>query len=138
MSGFLLDTNVISEARKAAVNPNVRAWLESVSGVDLFLSVLVLGEIRQGIERLRARDPPEAAVFDAWLGTLKREYASRILPITPEIAEEWGRLNAPNRVPVVDGLMAATAKVMGLVLVTRNTGDIARTGVLVLNPFEGA
>jgi len=133
---FLVDTNVISEVRKPNGNPNVRAWLASVKGVDLYVSVLVVGEIRLGIERLRRRDPAQASVYQTWLEELQHDYADRILPITTEIAEEWGRLNAPNPVPVIDGLMAATAKVQGLTLVSRNTTDLARTGVHVFNPFE--
>ena len=107
-----------------------------VDSTDLYLSVLVLGEIRQGIEKLQGPDPTQAAVYDNWLGTLCRDYADRVLPITTEVAEEWGRINALNRVAVVDGLMAATAKVMGMTFVTRNTTDVATTGVLLLNPFE--
>ncbi|HEX5415945.1 MAG TPA: type II toxin-antitoxin system VapC family toxin, partial [Chloroflexota bacterium] len=105
-------------------------------GVDLYLSVLVVGEIRQGIERLRRRDPAQAGVFDAWLSQLQREYADHILPVSAGVAEEWGRLNVPDRLPVVDGLLAATAKVHGLTLVTRNIADVARTGVPLLNPFD--
>lgn len=132
---FLLDTNVISEARKPAGDANVRAWLTSVRGTDLYLSVLVVGEVRQGITRLRRRDPVQAAVYEAWLTRLHQHYAGRILPITAEIAEEWGRLNVPDPLPVIDGLLAATARVHGLTLVTRNTADLARSGVRMLNPF---
>src|SRR5919202_6139024 len=114
---FLLDTNVLSEARKPAADANVRAWLASVRGADLYLSVLVVGEIRQGIERLRRRDPRQAVVFEVWLATLRRDYADRILPVTAEVAEEWGRLNVPDPVPAIDGLLAATANVHGFVLV---------------------
>lgn len=132
---YLLDTNVVSEARKPNGNPRVRAWLASVKGMDLYLSVLVEGEIRQGIERLRRRDPAQASAFDTWLTQLRHDYADRILPITSAVAEEWGRMNVPDRVPVIDGLLAATAKVHGLTLVTRNTDDVARIGVPLLNPF---
>lgn len=133
---FLLDTNIISEARKPAADQNVQAWLASVRGTDLYLSVLVVGEIRQGIERLRRRDPSQAAIYENWLATLRRDYGNRIVPITADIAEEWGRLNVPDPISTVDGLMAASAKVLGLTLVTRNTADVARTGLSVLNPFE--
>ncbi len=132
---FLLDTNVLSEMRKPAGDANVRAWLASVRGTDLYLSVLVVGEIRQGIERLRRRDPAQAAVYEAWLAALRRDYADRILPVTADIAEAWGRLNVPDSVPVIDGLLAATAQVWAFTLVTRNTADLARTGVRLLNPF---
>ena len=107
-----------------------------VDSRDVYLSVLVLGEIRQGIEKLRGRDPTQAAVYDDWLGTLRRDYADRVLPGTIEVAEEWGRINALNRVAVVDVLMPATAKVMGMTFVTRDTTDVATTGVLLLNAFE--
>ncbi len=133
---YLLDTNVISEARRPNGNPGVRAWLTTVKGVDLYLSTLVVGEIRQGIERLRRRDPSQAKVFEAWLTQLRRDYADRILPVNAEVAEAWGRLNVPDPVPVIDGLLAATASVYGLTLVTRNVADFARTGVRLLNPFD--
>jgi predicted nucleic acid-binding protein len=135
---FLLDTNVLSEARKRSADPKVRAWFASVPDPDLYLSVLVIGEIRQGVERLRRRDPAQASVFDEWLSTLLKEYADRIVPVTAEVAEAWGRLNVPDPLPVIDGLLAATAKVHGWTLVTRNTRDLARSGVRLLDPFEAA
>ena len=102
-----------------------------VDGVHAFANGGV--QIRQGIERLRRRDPVQAAVYEGWLGTLHRDYADRIVPITSDIAEEWGRLNIPGTIPVIDGLLAATAIVMGLTLATRNTADVARTWPYVLN-----
>jgi toxin FitB len=133
---YLLDTNVVSEARRPAGDPAVKAWLASVPGSDLYLSVLVVGEIRRGVERLRRRDAAQASVFEDWLAQLQRAYADRLIPITPAIAEEWGRLNVPDPLPVVDGLLAATAKVSGLTLVTRNTADLARSGVPLFDPFS--
>ena len=133
---FLLDTSVVSEARKPNGDRNVRSWIRSRPATSLYLSVLVVGEIRRGIERLRRRDATQAAMYESWLSSLVHEYADRILSITADIAEEWGRLNIPDPVPVVDGLIAATARVRGLTLVTRNTADVIRTGVRVLNPFE--
>ena len=132
---YLLDTNVVSEVRKPQANPHVRAWFASVPGESLYLSVLTVGEIRRGMEQLRRRDPAQAAIFEAWLASLRQHYADRLLPVTTEIAEEWGRLNVPDPLPTVDGLLAATARVRGLVLVTRNTADLARTDVRVLDPF---
>ena len=132
---FLLDTNVISEARKPDGNPGVRAWLAAVKGVDLYLSVLVVGEVRQGIARLRRRDPAQAGIYETWLARLREDYADRILPITVAVAEEWGRMNVPEPLPVIDGLLAATAKVHGLTFATRNTADLARSGVRLFNPF---
>lgn len=133
---FLLDTNVVSEARKKEGDPNVKRWLRDRRGDELFLSVLVIGEIRQGIERLRRRDPDQATVFATWLARLHRDYADRLLPVTTEVAEEWGRLNAVAPLPPVDALLAATARVHGMTFVTRNTADVASTGVAVLNPFD--
>ncbi|MBX3140305.1 MAG: type II toxin-antitoxin system VapC family toxin [Trueperaceae bacterium] len=133
---YLLDTNVISEIRKANANTGVRAWLAGVQNRQLFLSVLVVGEIRQGIERLRSRDAYRAAQLEAWLGTLGTEYADRILRVSIEVAEAWGRLNAVRTLPVIDGLLAATAYVHGLTLVTRNTADFDGLEVEALNPFE--
>lgn len=133
---YLLDTNVISELRKRSPNRAVASWFESVSGADLYLSVLVVGEVRQGIERLRRRDPSQAKVFERWLSTLKRDFADRVLPITPPIAEAWGRLNAERPLPVVDSLLAATALVHGLTFVSREADRLERTGIALLNPWR--
>ena len=135
---FLLDTDVISEARKRAPNPNLRAWLDSVPESELYLSVLVVGEIRQGVERLRRRDPAQAEPYEAWLSALVGGFADRLVPITAEVCEVWGRLNVPDPLPVVDGLMAATASHRNWTFVTRNVKDLERTGVRLLNPFDAA
>jgi predicted nucleic acid-binding protein len=137
--GYLLDTNVISELRKGRrADPNVMSWFESVRDDQLFLSVLTVGELRRGVERILRRDPPSGSVLDAWLQRILATHADRIVPIDREAAEEWGRLNVPDPLPVVDGLLAASAKVHGLTLVTRNVRDIATTGVDHLDPFSGA
>jgi toxin FitB len=133
---YLLDTNVVSEIRKPRPDPKVQAWLASVPEADLYLSVLVVGEIRQGVERLRRRDPARVAPYEAWLSELLRHFADRLVPITADVCEEWGRLNVPDPLPVVDGLMAATAKVRGWTFVTRNVADLARAEVRLLNPFD--
>jgi hypothetical protein len=132
---FLLDTNVVSEIRKKTPHPSVLAWFDSVPAGELFLSALVIGEIRQGVERLARRDQPQATVVERWLSQLLTGYADRIVPVTVEIAQVWGRLTVPNPVPVVDGLLAATALVHNWTLVTRNTADVAATGVRLLDPF---
>lgn len=137
MDSFLLDTNVVSEARKAGrADAGVRAWIASVRGTQLYLSVLVVGEIRQGVERLRRRDPAQAEMYEAWLATLLHSYGDRVIPITADVAEEWGRMNVPDPRTTVDGLMAATAKAKAMTFVTRNTADVDGTGVAVLNPFS--
>jgi toxin FitB len=134
---FLLDTNVVSELRRSAPHPAVLAWYQRNTDAEAYLSVLVVGEIRQGIERVRPRDPKQADALDRWLGGLLSTYRERILPVTVEIAQEWGRGNVPPHAPpTIDGLLAATAKVHRLTLVTRNVSDVAATGVPVLNPFE--
>ena len=135
---FLLDTNVLSELRKSTPDAGVAAWFDSVDSPQLHLSVLTVGEIRQGICRLQRRDRAQAAVFDQWLAGLLRAYSDRIVPVTAEVAEEWGRLNVPDPLPVVDGLLAATAKVHNWTLVTRNISDVANTGARLHNPFTGA
>ena len=133
---FLLDTNVVSELRKGArTNPGVAAWIAEVNESDLFLSVLVAGELRQGVERLRLRDTTAAARLDRWCGALIDGYTDRLLPVDARIADLWGRLNVPDPISAVDGLLAATAIVHGLTLVTRNVKDVARTGVTLHNPF---
>ena len=133
---FLLDTNILAELRKPRPHAGVTAWYAGVTGEDMFLSVLVVGEVQQGIVRLQRRDPRQALAYEKWLGRLRREFADRILAVTQDVALEWGRLNAGDPLPVVDGLMAATARVHGLTLVTRNVADFVRTGVAVVNPFE--
>ena len=132
---YLLDTNVVSEIRKKAPDPSVSAWFASVPDDELFLSVLVVGEIRQGIERLARRDLVQAELFEQWFSRLVHGYGDRIVPITVRVAETWGRLNVPDPVPVVAGLMAATALVHDWTLVTRNVDDVASTGVRFLDPF---
>lgn len=137
MVAYLLDTNVVSELRKATPDARVLAWHREQAAADAYISTLVVGEIRQGIERARRKDAARAEALDRWLERLTVAYADRVLPVTAEIAQEWGRLNAqPDRPPTIDGLMAATALVHRLTLVTRNIADVARTGVAIVNPFE--
>jgi len=136
---FLLDTNVVSELRKRTPRRHVLAWYQRNVAAHAYVSVLVLGEIRQGIERVRHRDAAQAEALERWLEGLVAGYRERILPVTADVAREWGRLAAlPQPPPAVDGLMVATARVHRLVLVTRNVGDVAGTGVPVVNPFEPA
>jgi toxin FitB len=135
---FLLDTNVISEMRKRYPNHSVQAWFESVAVRDLYLSAMVVGEIRQGIERLRHRDPVQAGRIEAWLMEIREAFRERMVQVTPDIADVWGRLNAARTLSFVDGLLAATSLTLDLTLVTRNTRDVAGIGVRLLNPFEPA
>ncbi|GAA1122638.1 type II toxin-antitoxin system VapC family toxin [Kribbella jejuensis] len=132
---YLLDTNVVSEFRKKAPDAGVVRWLNSVRSSQLYVSALVIGELTRGIERLTGRDPQQAAALDDWCRGLVHGFSDRIVPVTQEIAETWGRLSARSSLPVVDGLLAATALVHDWTLVTRNTADVERTGARLLNPF---
>ena len=135
---YLLDTNVVSELRKRSPDPNLLAWYEDVPSRELFLSVLTLGEIRLSVERLRRKDLTQAESLDRWLSGLSQAYGDRIVPVDAAAADAWARLSVPDPLPVVDGLLAATAYVRNWTLATRNTGDLARAGVQLLNPFEPA
>jgi len=137
--GYLIDTNILSEVQKGErADPGVRAWYNQVDARDLYLSVLVIGEVRQGIDRLHRRDPRQAARLAQRLASVKTDFAERILPISMAVAERWASNNVPDALPVIDGLLAATAQVHGLTLVTRNVKDIERSGVSALNPFSDA
>jgi toxin FitB len=134
--GYLLDTNVISESRKRDGSARVKSWVSEALGPTLYISVLTIGEIRCGIELRRRRDQRQALVLERWLARLYESFYDRIVPVTPEIAEEWGRLNSLRPLPVVDGLLAATAKINGWSVVTRNAKDYAGIGITVINPFD--
>ena len=140
MSGYLLDTNVLSETVKPQANANVLAWLEASDEQLFHVSVLTLGEIRSGIDSA----PPSArrATLESWLSRdLLIRFAGRILGVNQEIADRWGRITAKSSsagrpLPAIDGLLAATAFHHNLTLVTRNTKHAAPTGVPVFNPWE--
>lgn len=125
----------MSELR-AGRDANVAAWAEASDRRAWHLSVLTLGEIRKGIEKLRPRDPERAALFDRWLDTLRTTFADRLVEIDAEIAEEWGRLNAGDPRPTVDSLIAASARVRGMTVATRNTADFEQLGVSLVNPWD--
>lgn len=133
---YLLDTNVVSELRKGErSDPSVAAWFADLADEDIFLSALTIGEIRRGIESVRRREPDSAASLESWLVRLADAHGDRILLIDRAIAEEWGRISVPDPLPVIDGLLAATAKALDLTLVTRNVADVEGTGVELLDPF---
>ncbi len=139
MTGFLLDTNVVSEAVSARPSPRVETWMKSMPESALYLSVLTIGELRKGIDTLppsRRRDK-----LESWVGEIKTRFDGRILELDLPAAEQWGsmvaagfRFGAP--LPIVDGLIAATALKHQLTLVTRNVRDFERLGVEVFNPWE--
>ena len=134
---FLIDTNIISEVRKGdRCDSRVAGWYAGIEDAGLYLSVLVTGEIRKGIESARPRDPRKAEVLECWLQEVERAFAERILPIDARVADLWGRMSALRPIPVIDGLLAATARTYGMTLVTRNSSNVEGLGANVLNPFE--
>lgn len=134
---YLLDTNVISELRKAEkMYPSVQEWWSETDIQTVYISVLVLGEIRQGIERLRINDPQRAGEIEHWMQLITRLLGARVLIVNQQIADTWGRMGIKRTLPLVDSLLAATALTHDLTLVTRNTKDIQDTGVRYLNPFN--
>jgi predicted nucleic acid-binding protein len=136
---YLIDTNIISEIRKGArCDANVSAWYASIADADIFLSTLVLGEIRKGVELARPRDAGKAAALERWLRDVEAAFDGRVLGIDNAVSDQWGRMSAIRSVPVIDGLLAATALTHDLTLVTRNDRDVAGLGARVLNPFGGA
>lgn len=133
---YLLDTNVVSELRKGErADPGLAAWFAGIDGDDLALSVLVAGELRLGVLRLQRRDPESAAHLTVWLARLLKAYRGRILPVDSDVVHAWADLNVDRPLPVIDSLLAATALVHGLTLVTRNESDLAGVEATILNPF---
>ncbi len=136
---FLVDTDVLSELRKGArANPGVRAFFAAADrdGSGLYLSVVTVGELRQGVERIRHRgDALQAARLEQWLSQVCADFAEAILPIDQEVAEVWGRLRVPNPERPLDKQIAATALIHDLVVVTRDTAHYAATVAKLLNPF---
>ena len=131
---YLVDTNVVSEARRGTAE--AVKWLRSVNPLDVHLSVITLGEVMRGIALKQKADPQAASHLALWLQTLRRDHADRILPVTDKIAVEWGRIAASRPRGDADGLIAATAIVHNLIIVTRNVGDFDDTRASVLNPWD--
>lgn len=133
---WLLDTNIISEFRKKKPDPDVEFWLACESDENLFISVVTIGQIRFGVEKLRLRDPIQAEGLERWLVQTQVRFRGRIKPVTEEIADIWGGLSPAQPLPLDDGLIAATALYHGLTVVTRNVNDFKRSGVDIYNPFN--
>ncbi len=139
---YLIDTDIISEARKKGkADLGVRRFFARVEAEEapVYLSVVTIGELRRGIELIRHRsDAPQAQQLEAWLQTVLTEYADCILPMDEDIAQLWGRLRVPHPEHTLDKQIAATALIHSLTVVTRNRRHFEATGVRVLNPFENA
>ena len=136
---YLIDTNIISEVGKGRrCDRHVADWYRATRDDELFLSVLVVGEIRQGIERLRPRNRQRAAALEHWLQEILTSFGERVLPVDERVAQIWGRMNAREPLAAIDSLLAATAEAHGMTLVTRYLKDVERSGVRCLNPFEPA
>ena len=137
---YLIDTNVISEIRKiqsSKATPKVTSWFRSVASQDLYVSVISLHELEVGILLAERRDTIQAAIFRNWLkNQVLPFFTGRILPVDTAIALRSAVLHVPNPHPLHDGLIAATALVHNMTVVTRNMADFASTGVAVLNPWE--
>ena len=137
---MLIDTSVLSELRRARPEPRVRAAVEAIPDADLFISVLTIGEIVSGIERLAPG--AKRSALEAWVRGLAEMHAARILGVDLDVAKVWGDLTARAArqgrvVPAVDGLIAATALRHDLAVMTRNVADFAATGCRVVDAWEG-
>lgn len=138
MNGYLLDTNVVSELRKGdRGNPGLADWYRQRDRRELFLSVITLAEIRRGIALLRRRDPLQAAILERWCETMQHEFGrvGHLLSIGPAEATVWGELMSLRPLPILDALLAATARTHQLTLVTRNEADFSGLPVDLENPF---
>lgn len=139
---FILDTNVVSELRKVRVgraDEHVARWADSVDVADLYLSVITIQELEIGVLLAERRDPAQGAIFRAWLNShVLPAFAGRVLPVDVAVAQRSARLQVPDPCPVRDGLIAATALVHGMIVVTRNGADFELTGARVLNPWSAS
>lgn len=137
---FLLDTNVVSELRKIRLgraDKNVAQWADSVDAVDLYLSAITVQELELGVLLLERRDSAQGAIFRAWLDNhVLPAFAGRVLPVDTAVAQRCATLHIPDPRPAMDSLIAATALVHGMTLVTRNVDDFQSTGVAILNPWD--
>lgn len=137
---FLLDTNVVSELRKIRLgraDANVARWADSVDAADLYLSAITVQELEIGVLLAQRRDPQQGAIFRTWLNRqVLPAFAGRILPVDTAVARRSAGLHVPDPRPLSDGLIAGTALVHGMTVVTRNIGDFAPMGVALLNPWS--
>ena len=139
---YLLDTNVVSELRKIRLGKAdsfVAAWADSIDAADLYLSAITIQELEIGVLLVERRDPAQGAVFRAWFnGHVLPAFTGRILVVDTAVALRSARLHVPDLRPVRDGLIAASALVHGMTVVTRNVADFEPTGVPTLNPWSSS
>lgn len=134
---FLLDTNVVSELRRPRCDANVRRWVAGTDNSQLHVSVVVIGELRAGVELLRRHDPAQAERLDGWLAEALTDFGPRILPVDREVADRWGLIDGTRGpLPTADALIAATALTHHLTVATRNVRDFERCGVPVVDPWS--
>lgn len=136
---YLLDTNIVSELRKIRLgkaDSHVADWADSIDAADLYLSAITIQELEIGVLLAERRDPTQGSVFRAWLdGHVLPAFTGRILAVDTAVAQRSARLHVPDPRPVRDALIAATALVHGMTVVTRNVADFEPTGVPILNPW---
>lgn len=133
----LVDTNVISELKRGRnATPRVVAWFAALSPQNVFTSVIVLGEIRRGIELVARRDRPQAEALERWYASVRERLGQRVLAVDEPVMALWARISVPDMLPAYDGLIAATALAHGLIIATRNTQDYRRAGAQVINPWQ--
>jgi predicted nucleic acid-binding protein len=132
---YLLDTNIVSEISQRTPNSGVLTWFDAAEDTDLSISVITIGEIRKGIEQKRRTDPGRAERLERTLNTIRTDYRGRIIAVSEEVAEEWGRMCMVYPNHPVDNLLSATAKIHGMTLVTRNIRDVEIHDISCFNPF---
>ncbi|NDL55868.1 type II toxin-antitoxin system VapC family toxin [Phytoactinopolyspora mesophila] len=136
---YLLDTNVLSETRKRQCNAGVRRWISGIDPERLHVSVITVGELGRGVARLRQRgDQEQADMFERWLDDLIDGFGSRVLSVDSRVVRGWSAQPVSRTMPTADALIAATAAVYSLTLVTRNTADFDGVGIQLVNPFDNA
>nr|WP_256548216.1 type II toxin-antitoxin system VapC family toxin [Xenorhabdus bovienii] len=137
---YVLDTNVVSELRKiraGKADPNVAAWVENIDATDFFVSAITIMELELGVLLIERKDATQGAMLRAWLEQhVLPEFSERTLPVDTAVAQRCARLHVPDRCSERDALIAATALVHGMTVVTRNVADFQSTGVTILNPWE--
>lgn len=132
----LVDTNVISELkRRKDPAAKVVAWFAAMPSEQIYTSVIVLGEIRRGIELIARRDKPQASSLERWYASMREQLADHVFDVDEAVMTVWSKISVPDPLPAYDGLIAATALVHGMTIATRNTVDFRRVGVSVVNPW---